>query len=429
MRYDFDLSDDLAVSLYGGWDGSDTEREAARRDLTFQGFAPRELLRRRIDYIFADQNINPSRFEIEETTSPQFDPNYIGSLVVNGYYLGADIGLGAFISIDAGVRVEESQQIVDTFSPFTENVFLESLIEETDTLPSVAATWTFADGMQLRAAYSETLGRPQFREIAFSEFINVDTDQLFIGNPFLENTALTNYDLKWEWYFARNQFVTAGVFYKELEDPIEEYVTGAVGGGDTVRTGFQQVPGAEIRGAEFEVNYRFALPEFESGPLRVLSRGDLLLAGNYTYSESEVTFGEGDVVVRNSTTRKVELPADQVIAAGRELQGQIAHVFNVQLEWSDADTSVAVLYNYTSDRIRELGVNNLPPVRATDPASLDLRVRRNLDVFGREVAAAFTARNLLGDNFEATQSGGGSTINVDTYDIGTTFSVSLTSQF
>ena len=52
--------------------------------------------------------------------------------------------------------------------------------------------------LQVRAGYSQTITRPQFRELAPAFFVDEDTDLLLIGNPFLKNSELDNYDLRAE---------------------------------------------------------------------------------------------------------------------------------------------------------------------------------------------------------------------------------------
>jgi len=435
-RYNYALSDSVTGTFYAGWDGSETDRDAARRSLSFEGFIPEELRTRRIDFIFADQNINPDRLVVDEITPQIFDPNYIGSLIINGYFVGSEINFGPFVNIDAGVRVEDGEQIVDSFSPFRPNTGVETVIDGTDVLPTVSLNWTFADNMQLRGAFSQTIGRPQFRELAPTPFINVETDQDFVGNPFLTNPRLDNFDLRWEWYFARNQFLTIGLFYKNIDDPIEQFVEQA---GDRTRIRFQQIPQARIKGVEFELTRRFTVGDGFLGLGDLFSAGEFLIATNYTFTDSEIVVDPGDQVTRvavNGFDPQI-LDADSAgLEDGRTLQGQADHIFNVQFAYEvpSTQTQVALLYNFTSERIRELGLpfgnNTLPPVLARDPASLDLRYTQGFELFGQSLRAAFSARNILGDDFRATQQGPeGDKVLIDTFQVGRSLSLSLEARF
>ncbi len=430
-RYNFEATSWLDGAIYVGNSGTDTDRSAVQRDLRLRSTSnlPDELLSRRIDFIFADQNINPSRLEIEEASS-LFDTAYNGTLEITAFYGGADLNFGEFVNVNLGVRVEDGKQIVDTFSLFAANDGIETIIDETDVLPSAAINWTFAENMQLRAAFSKTIGRPQFRELAFSEFQNVETDQAFFGNPFLTNPELFNYDLRWEWYFARDQFLTVGLFYKQINDPIEELVF-SLGGGDTIQTTFQNAPKARLKGFEVEFERRFELDADFLGMGDFIRSKEFLFGFNYTFTDSNLVIKEGDTIIRGTNkTNPAILPAplDQ---DGRALQGQADHILNLQVGFEDAraQSRFVILYNFTSERIRELGLGVLPNVLARDPASLDVRYTKGLNLFGYDWRLAFTARNLLGDDFRATQSLGEDKISVDTFDVGRSISLSVTLEF
>ena len=429
-RYNFRFSDMFDGALYAGYDFSDTDRLSAVRQLSFQGFVPIELRSRRADFIFSDVNINPSRLQIQEV-SGLFDNAYVGSLEIHGFYAGAAVNLGQFVNIDAGVRVEDGEQIVDTFSVFEVNEGAETLIDGTDVLPSASINWTFAENMQLRGAYSETIGRPQFRELAFSEFRNVETDQLFFGNPFLENPSIKNFDLRWEWYFARNQFLTVGGFYKNITDPIEEVVQ-RLGGGDTVQTTFQQIPKARLWGVEVEFTRRFEIDGEALGMRNFFKTKEFMLAANYTFTDSEIVVNDGDVVVRaQRKDQPLLVDATRVLVDGRPLQGQVDHIFNIQFGFEDfeARSQFTIMYNFTSERIRELGENQLPNILARDPASLDIRYTKEFTFSGQDFKLALTGRNLLGDDFRAVQGEGEDKIFIDTFNVGRSFSLSATAQF
>src|SRR5690606_16042861 len=94
-------------------------------------------------------------------------------------------------------------------------------LETTDWLPAVSLTWRFAEAMQLRAAYSRTLSRPDFRELSSAQFDQILGAGIFVGNPELDRTRIDNLDLRWEWYLSEDESVSVGLFYKQRQDPIE----------------------------------------------------------------------------------------------------------------------------------------------------------------------------------------------------------------
>ncbi|MEE4329758.1 MAG: TonB-dependent receptor, partial [Wenzhouxiangella sp.] len=213
-----DVTDDLGidlelpVTLFGldwewraGWATMQKDRTAYSRQFGFEGSIPPTLSDSRIDFIFADQNILDSRFRLREVGGILTPEAYRGELQVDAFHLGTDVQVTPFLRAALGARFEDGEQLVDTFGFPVEPAdsgLIETRIEEDYVLPAATLTWTFADNLQLRLGYSETITRPQFRELGFAEFFNTETDERFRGNPFLVNTEITNYDARLEYYFG-----------------------------------------------------------------------------------------------------------------------------------------------------------------------------------------------------------------------------------
>lgn len=441
---EYGLDFTLPVTLLGlDWEWkagyADLSKERTAYSRSF-GFASRnddpDLLFSRIDFIFADQNIFPSRFFLQEVGGVLTPEAYRGELNVDAWYVGTDVELTPFLRAALGVRFEDGEQIVDTFGfPNTDPTDIgdnEGFISEDYVLPAATLTWTFADNMQMRFGYSQTVVRPQFRELGFAEFFNTETDERFRGNPFLVNSDITNFDARFEWYFSRQQFFTAGIFYKDIDSPIVEY---ALREGETLATSFINAPSAEILGFELEFERRFDLSERFSGEF--WENAEFFVKANYTFTDSEMAAGEGDTVIvaeplAGDAVASVNT-ASGFINDGEALQGQSDHLANLQIGWEDenAGTRTALLLNFTGERTRALAnvAAGLPAVVEEPPTTLDLVHSRSFDVLGSEFSARFAVRNLLGDDYVATQSAGDSSFVVDSYDIGRTFQFSLTRSF
>ena len=422
----------MDVSLTAGYANTSRERDAWTRRFSFAPGSvgiPSDLLSSRIDYIFANQNITDERLRLIETGGLSLPEAYHGQLDVDAYYVGADVALTDFVRAAFGARFEDGELSVDTFAfpaSAADSGLVETQQQEDYVLPAVTLTWTFADNLQLRTGYSQTIARPQFRELAFAEFFNTDTDQRFQGNPYLENTEMTNYDARLEYYFGREQFVTVGAFYKELTNPIEEFIIPI---GDGLNTSFINAPSATLTGAEFEYEKTFDFSDRWDQPF--FNDREWFVKTNYTYIQSEVS-GEGTVTVAQGAfgnPQALVLNAAGFIEDGRALQGQSEHLFNVQVgfETFDGRARGALLYNYVSDRTRAVAnlSDSLPEIVEQVPSSLDFVYSRTINVAEADWDVGFSVRNILGDGYSATQNAGGTELAVDTYDLGTTFSVSV----
>ena len=433
--FDLELPITLAgmdVELKAGASVTSRERTAYTRTFSFeQGGTglPADLRFSRIDYIFANQNIVDERLRLVETGGLTFPEAYEGRMNVRAYYAGADIAINDFLRAAVGARFEDGVQKVDTFAfpaSSRDSGLLETRIEEDYVLPAVTLTWTFADNLQLRTGYSQSIARPQFRELAFAEFFNTDTDQRFQGNPYLVNTEIESYDARLEYYFGREEFVTAGVFYKVLENPIEEYILPT---GDSLGTSFINAPEATLTGLELEYEKVFDFSGRFDGMF--FNDREWFIKTNYTYIQSEVS-ADGTVTIAQGAFGQPSanvLNAAGFIEDGRALQGQSEHLFNIQVgfETFDGRARGALLYNYTGERSRAVADlnTNSPAIMEQVPNSLDFVYSRTIEMANADWDVGFSVRNITGSDYEATQSAGNATVAVDTYDVGTSFSVSI----
>ena len=439
------LFGDKDVTLKAGYAYTDRERDATTRslELVAEGFPSDVLSGSRIDVILLEPNVR-NFFSLTEVGGIDNPAGYVGSLEVDGAYGGFDAQITNFLRAAVGVRYEDGVQQVATV-PLTgtglPTVACTAGSDQTTTirdgcvrtiaedyfLPAVTLTWNFADNMQTRVGFSQTISRPEFREIGAAPFLNTDTEETFAGNPFLENTELTNVDARWEWYFGRDQFVTLGAFYKDLENPIEEFTAST---GDDLQTTFINAPSATLFGFEFEFEQYFEVPQFFVFDNDWFSRKDLVFKTNYTWTDSEVKVSEGDLVtLENGEVRD----ATVFIDADRRLQGQSDHIFNIQfgLEDTETDMKATLLLNWASERIRTVAtqLTSEPDILEKPPVTLDFVLTRGFELYGGQYEFGFKMQNILNDHYEATQSVGGTSFNRDRYDLGRTISMSLKRSF
>ena len=441
---------DRSVELKAGYSYFDRERTAFSRNLAFDGPTTGADVRgNRVDYVFADPLIGPlgsgGLWTLRESGASGAADAYDGMMEVDAFYFSADFELTPFLRAAAGLRYEDAEQSTSTFN-FDAPQLSNTIVNAEDyVLPAATLTWTFAQNMQVRFGYSETIARPQFRELGFATFIDTQLDQRFRGNPFLEDTQLANYDARFEWYFARDQFFTAGVFFKDLENPILETIFDA---SEEPTNTFLNAPEAEVYGFELEFEKTFDFSDRFSGEF--WEDAEFFVNTNYTYSQSEVSVGQGDTTIiagagstaANPVVANVEAADDRIKDGGR-LQGQADHIANLQIGWENVVTGsrTALLVNYTGERLRSVQFDNtvdangdalafFPEVVEQLPLQVDLVHSRTITIGNAgDFSARFAVRNLLGDNYEATQEAAGEVFVFDEYEVGTTFSVSLTRRF
>lgn len=408
--------------------GADQSRTDRQFDLFAFRFAggnslPDEVRQARPDFLFSPDNIDPNRFVLQELLSP--NDSYTGELDVDAYYAQADVDFTDFIRASFSVRREEATQSVQTFDRFG-NLGAGADLDNAYTLPAFTGTWTFAENMQLRVGYSETIARPQFRELARSSYFDPETGRSYRGNSGLMDTEIKNYDARLEYYLGRNQFITGALFYKELTNPIEEvqFSTSTF----VFETTFINSPEAVVQGVELEYRHEFELP----WDIVWLSDRSWRFGINYTFTDSEVRADDSDLVF--DPIGQVAVPASTYELDGSVLQGTPEHIINGQFGWSTDVEDFTVLVNWVDERVLQRGLSQpgaeLPDIIERPGVIVDATYRRALDSLYEGLSLSFSGRNLLDeDHIEFQENPTIGETQFDTYARGRSFSVSLTARF
>ena len=176
-------------------------------------------------------------------------------------------------------------------------------------------------------------------------------------------------DVRWEWFPGAEEVVSASLFYKYFDTPIERVVQPTA----QLRTSYANAESADNLG--FEVEARKLLHE------------SFLVGANYTYVNSEVTIGRTAGQVQTSLVRP--------------LAGTSANLFNAMAEYRASNFAARLLWNYFDDRIVDVGSLGLPDIIEEGRNSVDLVLSHRWDAVSLKVAF----ENLLDDPFLFTQSG------------------------
>ena len=329
--------------------------------------------------LFVAENLGSRGFLINEETRPT--DQYEGNHDVTALYAMGDILMGRW-RVVAGARMEDSQQEVmtfDLFNPAASPIRTDN--QDEDLLPALNVTYQIEPKTNLRFAYSRTVNRPEFRELAPFEFTDVIGGRAVVGNPSLGRALIDSADLRWEWFPAGSEVVAASLFYKLIDSPIEQIIQPTA----QLRTSYANAEQAENWGVELEFRRRLAFLSERLMPWAV--------SANYTFVESEVTIGEIDQNLLTSLQRP--------------LAGQAQNIFNSTLEYEifTAGTTLRALYNYTGEKITDVGALGLPDIYESPRNTLDLIILQDLDRWSSGLKFKFAAENVLDEDREFTQGG------------------------
>lgn len=199
----------------------------------------KDIQRKTLDSIFAPQNYVPGGLDIElrSVLTVSSTANYKAGTNLLAAYESIESKIGKKLRIIWGLRLENYQQTVAVFTPeylrdFQQPSEAATQIGARNTiniLPSVNIIYSPVPSINIRGAYSNTVIRPELKDIADFERYDYQTFTLTKGNKFLKSASITNYDCKFEWFPSAGEIISFAAFYKKLIDPIE-YSRGANSG-------------------------------------------------------------------------------------------------------------------------------------------------------------------------------------------------------
>lgn len=309
--------------------------------------------------------------------------------LVAGYGM-VTVELGQALELVAGARVEHSDVAVSSLSTAGEPSLARP--RYSDVLPSLALTYHLGANTNLRGSATQTLSRPEYRELSpilFREVIGGDNVQ---GNANLKRALVRNFDLRWEWYPRGGAILSAAVFAKQFTRPIERIYNGT--------SGERIIQYVNARGAD---NYGIELEARQGLDALGLGLPTLTVFANATIMRSEIRLDPGTGSLTNSN---------------RKMVGQAPYVLNGGLTWKhpNADASATVLFNRIGERITEAGEVPLPDVVEQPRNVLDASVVFPL-LGGLSGRADF--KNLLDAPYRLTQG----SVTREAYRAGRVFSI------
>ena len=420
-----------------GYAYTDTRRISERREFdirassgfpdVFGAFRPDALLGDAlIDFGFdpaaqAAAGIDPFTYTIFETTAT--DPAFRAGLEIHAAYGLLRVTPAFGLTVDVGVRYEDAVQSVVPIQIFDtpSNSGASTLLDNDYFLPTGTLTYEVSDDLQLRLSASRTIARPQFRELIFQTYFDPESNRQFNGNPNLIDSELTNFEARAEYYLDRANRISVAGFYKDIKNPIE--VFSSFSDNDQV-SGFANAPSATLYGGELEMEASEDISDW--GGFWTDKRIVALL--NYTYTQSEIQVGSGDVA---RVFPFADQSASNFFRDGVPLTGQSDHLANFQLSLEDQEElqQFTLLLTYASERVTSRGTANLPDIIEDPGLRVDLVYRQGLEFAGVPLELKLEARNLTGrDNFEY-QDNGSRRIDINTYEVGRSFSASISAEF
>ena len=301
-----------------------------------------------VEDIFVSENIGNKFIQVYENTKKS--DSYISNQKIGAVYAMFDATIGEKFRIVSGIRYENSTQEINTYDLEDQLVNVKDIYE--DILPSVNLTYRLNDLVNIRSAFSTTLARPEFREMAPFSYFDFVANELVQGNPDLKRTLINNYDLRFELFPGANELLAISFFYKEFKNPIEQTLQAAAN--EPIRS-YTNADKATNYGVEIELRKSLA---FISSLLDNFS-----FIGNASAIKS-----------------KVEISDNAYQQSERALQGQAPYIMNFGLYYDDFDLGLnaAINYNKVGQRIIKVGTVELGNVLEQPVDLIDFSISKSL---------------------------------------------------
>jgi TonB-dependent receptor len=366
-------SSDQDMVVYDGFDGDD--------DLLMSQFAspgnPDFYRSVRSYYPFGPQvNFNAAEaffgensgdFEVSDsdTIAESYGVDYEVSEDVTAAYVmaSATVGTATFVG---GVRVEKTETDFQAY----DIVFVDGDAtdpppqvtgskEYTNWMPGIQMTWAIQEDLLLRAAWTNTIGRPSYEQnvpFRIFELEEADPDEfegeIEAGNSDLDPLESANYDLTLEWYTENGGLLSAGVFYKDIKNPIFTRVQDLEDVDFEGRfyselsiTQPQNAETGEIVGVELGFQHQFvSAPGWLSG---------FGVSASYTWTDSEADIAERDDPVPFFL--------------------QSENIGNVSVFWEKSGLELRLGYAYRSEYLYSLGDEEAQDLYVDTHGQLDFK--------------------------------------------------------
>ncbi len=335
-----------------------------------------------IEQIFSEGNIRrwdgtpySGGLQLQDITNDQ--DGYVGTSTNLAWYFMLDLEVTKWLRAALGVRQESFDQTLYVNRKVTAptnpdaNPVVDLSRSYSNLLPSVNLIGKVNEKSNVRASYSQTVSRPEFRELAPFTFFDFDFFLNVKGDTNLVQATIQNVDLRYEYYLSRGQMISLSAYYKQFENPIEKALRPEAGG--TYLITWINSPTANNLG--LELSWRFDMAFFGAPD----KWKDLVFFGNYSWIQSEIDQQDqnGDVY-------------------SRPMIGQSPFILNLGLDYhiKKWDADLVLLYNTYGRRIVLTGYAEeyLEPIYEHPRPLVDMRYSQRIN---DKFSVSITLKDLI----------------------------------
>ncbi len=307
-------------------------------------------------------------FKLSNGTKPT--DAYSANSTTTAGYLMLDNKIQKNLRLVWGARAEYFVQNLSAIkSDYTE---LKIATKKLDILPSINAIYSFNKKQNFRLSFSQTLNRPEYRELAPFAFYDFNTQFVMSGNDSLKRAKITNLDLRYELYPGKGQLLSGTFFYKQFDNPIEQISRADVSN----EMSYKNVSNATNYGIELEARTIIGS----------------LIKSDSNSSWNNFTFYSNLAIIRSIVDVSGIIGTPY---SSRPLQGQSPYVFNTGLTYfnEEKNMSASINVNKVGDRISILGNINQADIWEKSRTFVDFQIAKGF--FNNKLECKLNFQNIL----------------------------------
>jgi TonB-dependent receptor len=249
---------------------------------------------------------------------------YLANTILNAGFLQFDNQFTSKLRVVWGLRVEDYDQLVGSVKKWDPRHTYSKI---TDFLPGLNATYKVNNKTNIRLSASQTVIRPELRELSFLNLYDFELNASVQGEPALKRTKVSNLDFRYEIYPRAGEVINAGIFYKHFTNAIEQYINGV--GASSATINYVNAEKATSYGLEIEARKKL---DFISAGLK-----NFTFQANAAYIHSRVK--------------------DKIKNIDRTMQGQSPYILNFGLlyDLEKYGLNATLLFNQIGERIYLVG--------------------------------------------------------------------------
>lgn len=347
------------IEIKAGYYYQSKERAFTARPLGFKqglGTFADSIRYQGLDSIFGPWNAGNGGLMMDEITNP--GDRYAAKSILNASYISFNHKIIPKLKAIWGFRYEAFDQELAYDSSLNVKKYITNRFPAL--LPSMNLVYSLSDAANLRFAASQTLSRPEFREIAPFAFYDFDLFKTVAGNDTLQQAKITNIDFRYEKFGRMGQMFSFGAFYKRFTRPIEQFLPAL---GSNIISWLNS-PNAQNFG--IEVVWRKNLEGLSMMGLGGIWK-DMTLNSNLAIIYSQISIPYADRTKGNYL---------------RPMQGQSPFILNLALQYNNPENGIQanLLYNQIGRRIVFIGFpdNNLPDSYENSRPLVDLQFSKSV---------------------------------------------------